>query len=91
MEAARWGKPVFYGSSITDFKDGAEILENAGGGFRVNDEDELAEILLDLLQNKNKYTEAGMNAAHAVASQQGAAKRQGDIVLTNLPPVPATS
>ena len=84
MEAVRWEKPVFFGPFINDFRDAAEILENAGGGFRVKDEDELSEILLDFGQNKTKYTQAGANAAQAVASQRGAAKRQGDIVMEHL-------
>jgi len=85
MEAARWGRPVYYGPSIDDFNDAAEILENEGGSFRVADGDGLAAILIEHLQDKQKYEQAGANAAHAVSLQQGAAGKQADLVLDLLP------
>ncbi len=85
MEAARWGRPVYYGPSIDDFIDAAEILENAGGGFRVADGDELAAILLDHLHVILMYEQACANAAHAVSLQRGAAGKQADMLLNLLP------
>ena len=84
MEAARWGKPVYYGPSIDDFKDAAEILEKAGGGFRVRDENALATELIEHLQNKEKYKQACESTAQAVSQQRGAAGRQGDMVVEQL-------
>jgi 3-deoxy-D-manno-octulosonic-acid transferase len=84
MEAARWGRPVYYGPSIDDFKDAAEILENEGGSFRVADGDALAALLLDHLQDNKKYEQACVHAAQAVSFQQGAAGKQADMVLNLL-------
>lgn len=85
MEAARWGRPVYYGSSIGDFQDAAELLEKAGGGFRVKDADGLASLLICHYQDKGIYEQACASAARAVASQRGAAGRQVEIVLDLLP------
>ena len=81
MEAARWGRPVYFGPSIDDFRDAAEILENGGGAFRVADGDELAAILIAHLRDKKVYEQACANAAHAVSLQRGAAGRQAEMLM----------
>jgi len=80
MEAARWGRPVYYGPSIGDFKEAAEILENGGGSFRVENDEALASLLLEHLQDKEAYLQASRNAAEAIAQQRGALGRQADMV-----------
>ncbi|MCL7487741.1 MAG: 3-deoxy-D-manno-octulosonic acid transferase [Desulfobulbaceae bacterium] len=85
MEAARWGRPVYYGPSIEDFLDAAEILENSGAAFRVADADALAATLVSHLRDKKIYAQACRNAAHAVSLQRGAAGRQAEMVLNLLP------
>ena len=84
MEAAQWGRPVYYGPSIEDFNDAAETLERAGAAFRIKDGDELARILNDHLHNKNVYIAACENALQAVSLQRGAAIRQADMVMNLL-------
>ena len=84
IEAARWGRPVYYGPSIGDFKDAAEILESAGGSFRVADGDELAATLIDHLRDNKVYEHACAGAMHAVSLQRGAAGRQADMLLSLL-------
>jgi 3-deoxy-D-manno-octulosonic-acid transferase len=85
MEAARWGRPVYFGPSIDDFRDAAEILENGGAAFRVADGDELAALLTAHLRDKKVYEQACANAAHAVSLQRGAAGKQADMLLNLLP------
>lgn len=85
IEAARWGRPVYYGPNVDDFSDAAEILETAGGSFRVADGDELAAILTDHFHNKQVYEQACAGAAHAVSLQRGAAGRQVNMLLDLLP------
>ena len=85
MEAARWGRPVYYGPSIDDFSDAAGILENEGGAFRVADGDELAALLVHHLRNRKIYEQACLNAVRAVSLQRGAAGRQAEMVLNLLP------
>ena len=37
MEAARWGRPVYFGPYTRDWQDAANLLAGSGGGFRVAD------------------------------------------------------
>lgn len=76
MEAARWGRPVYYGPHIDDFRDAAHILEEAGGGFRVADAGQLADQIEQHMSDAAAYQHACDGAASAIASQQGAAARQ---------------
>lgn len=80
MEAARWGRPVYYGPHMHDFRDAAELLEKSGAGFRVSDAGELLGILLQHVRDEKAYSRAGRNALHVVRQQQGSARRQADMV-----------
>lgn len=81
MEAARWGRPVYYGPGIKDFSDAAELLEQHGAGFRVADGAELTAKITEHMTDRQGYEQACRNAASAVASQQGAARKQAGIVI----------
>jgi len=80
MEAAIFGKPVFYGPSMKDFSDAAELLEAAGGGFRVNGPDSLTESILYFMDHPEEYADASNRAREAAARQQGAARKQAELV-----------
>ena len=76
MEAARWGRPVFYGPSMKDFADARELLEAGGGGFSVADADELGEKIRRLAAAPELYKQAAEGAARSAAGQNGAVNRQ---------------
>ncbi|MEJ2032368.1 MAG: 3-deoxy-D-manno-octulosonic acid transferase, partial [Deltaproteobacteria bacterium] len=76
MEAAAWGKPVFYGPHMKDFADAKEMLESAGAGFEVDSPAALATAILRLAGNPQDYARAAQGARAAVRSQQGSAHRQ---------------
>lgn len=75
MEAAIWGVPVFYGSSMKDFADASQLLEN-NGGIMVNDHLELAEKIEELFQQPHLYAKVANAASLTARSQQGAAEQQ---------------
>ncbi|HHO47836.1 MAG TPA: hypothetical protein ENN06_05215 [Desulfobacteraceae bacterium] len=81
MEAARWGRPVYYGRGLKDFSDAADLLERYGAGFRVADGDELAAAILGHMRERTAYVQACRNAVRAVATQRGAARKQASIIL----------
>ncbi len=81
MEAARWGKPVYYGPYMNDFLDALDLLEPAGAGFRVRDGRHLAAVILGHMRDRHGYEEAGAAAARVTAGQHGAAGRQAGLVL----------
>ena len=80
MEAAIWDKLVFYGPSMEDFHDAAQVLEAAGGGFMVGGVDELRERILDFERHPESYRIACMRAGEAARAQLGAARRQAALV-----------
>ncbi len=75
LEAAVWGKPVFYGPFMDDFLDARDLLEKTGGGISVMNGRELTEKILDILANPGKAKRLGDAARAAVLSNKGAAER----------------
>ena len=80
IEAARWGRPVYFGPHMKDFRDAAEMLVEAGGGFQVSDVDALATLVLAHLDDPDRYALACDRAGAAAAAQRGAVRRQVDLV-----------
>ena len=81
MEAAIWGKPVFYGPCIGDFRDAAELLESARAGFRVDTAAELEGRIREFRTTPDAYEEACRRAEEVARKQRGAARRQVEIIL----------
>ncbi|MDW7773422.1 MAG: glycosyltransferase N-terminal domain-containing protein [Desulfobulbaceae bacterium] len=80
MEAARWGKPVFFGPDMKDFRDAAQLLERGGAGFRATDGEQLVQLILRHMEDETVYQRACSNALEVVKLQQGAARRQAAMV-----------
>ncbi len=80
MEAAMMGKPVFYGPSMKDFSDAAELLESAGAGFPVSGPENLTESILYFMDHPAEYDTASRRAREIAATQQGAARKQALLV-----------
>ena len=88
IEAARWGRPVCFGPHMKDFRDAAELLVEAGGGFQVADAGVLADRILALMHDPESYRLACERAAAAAARQRGALLRQADLVRDMLAALP---
>ncbi|MCG2755715.1 MAG: hypothetical protein L6247_09170 [Desulfobacteraceae bacterium] len=80
LEAAVWGKPVFYGPSMEDFLDAKDLLDKTGGGIQVKDGQELTEKAIYYLANPHKAIAVGKLAAQAVISHKGAAGKHADVI-----------
>ena len=76
MEAARWGRPVYFGPYTRDWQDAANLLAGSGGGFRVADMAELVDRVGALLCDAHAYERACRAAHDCAASQRGALARQ---------------
>lgn len=76
VEAARWGRAVYFGPHMKDFQDAAEMLIAAGGGFQVADSAALARLLLAHVEAPESYTQACGQAAAMAIRQRGAVARQ---------------
>lgn len=75
LEVAVWGKPVFYGPSMTDFIDAKELLEASKAGFSVKDPQELTERILYFVDHPQEYSAAGQRAKKVALAQQGSAQK----------------
>ena len=81
MEPVRWQKPVYFGPFMKDFRDAVELVLSAGAGFQVNDADELADCLLAHMRYPRQYQQACCSAAELSVYQQGAVRRQAEMVM----------
>ncbi|HSH12196.1 MAG TPA: glycosyltransferase N-terminal domain-containing protein, partial [Desulfurivibrionaceae bacterium] len=84
IEAARWGRPVFYGPSMRDFFDAKELLEVGGGGFTVASPSELVEKIQRLADAPALYKKAAAGAIASASGQNGAIDRQLQPVFKTL-------
>jgi 3-deoxy-D-manno-octulosonic-acid transferase len=80
LEPAAWGKVVFYGPSMEDFRDEKILLEAAGAGIPVNGAPELADRMLALLQMPDILAGKGQAAGEVVAANRGAARRYAALI-----------
>ncbi len=86
LEAAVWGKPVFYGPSMDDFLDAKALLDKTGGGIQVKDGRELAERALYYLTHPDEADAVGRLAKEAVMLNKGAADKHADVIYRLLDP-----
>ncbi|MEK6760211.1 MAG: 3-deoxy-D-manno-octulosonic acid transferase [Deltaproteobacteria bacterium] len=81
LEPAFFSKPVVYGAHLTTYLSMAELLEKAGGGFRVDSEEGLTKILKTLLHDEPLAAKAGAAAKKAVEANRGAAEKTVEAVV----------
>jgi len=84
MEAAIWGKPVFYGPHMKDFADAAELLESHCASVPIVKPEDFIQSVLFLSKNPDQYASLCRNARQVASSQQGAAYRQARLVADSL-------
>lgn len=85
LEPALFAKPVLYGSHLTTYLDMADMLEEAGGGIRVEDGKDLFEKMKRLLVDAAMRSAAGKAARETMESNTGAMERTLAIIERNLP------
>jgi 3-deoxy-D-manno-octulosonic-acid transferase len=80
LEAAVWGKPVFYGPSMEDFLDAKALLDKTSGGIQVKDDRELADRMLYYLTHPDEADAVGKLAKEAVMLNKGAADKHSAVI-----------
>ncbi|MEP0767390.1 MAG: hypothetical protein HRF45_12740 [Fimbriimonadia bacterium] len=70
-----YGKPVFFGPAMHNFRDIAELALRTGVGFRVSTSEELAEGMLSLLHSPDRLRSISDEAQRLIAANQGASER----------------
>jgi len=80
LEAAVWGKVVFYGPSMEDFIDAKAILEEVGAGIPVSSPEMLAEHVIWFFRNPEALESYGSRAREAVIRNQKAADKHASVI-----------
>jgi 3-deoxy-D-manno-octulosonic-acid transferase len=80
LEAAVWGKVVFYGPSMEDFLDAKALLEAVGGGISVSGSETLAQQAIWLLEHPEELKACNARAREAVERNQNAAKNHAQVI-----------
>jgi 3-deoxy-D-manno-octulosonic-acid transferase len=80
IEAAVWGKVVFYGPSMEDFLDAKAILESVDAGVQVSSSESLAERAIWFLNHPEALKTGGIRAREAVMNHRGAAEKHAKVI-----------
>ena len=80
LEAAAWGKPIFYGPSMEDFMDAKGILEDLNAGIEINDSESFADKAIWFLKNPEALKEYGRRAKEAAMKNRGAAEKHANVI-----------
>ncbi len=86
LEPAMRGKPVLVGPHMSNFREGAELLQRSGGGLVVKDAPELERELARLIEDRELARRMGDAAREAFAGRQGAVSATLDLVGLHLWP-----
>jgi 3-deoxy-D-manno-octulosonic-acid transferase len=80
LEAAAWGKVIFYGPSMDDFSEEKALLEEAGCGVTIRSAEELVQNILRVLEYPEELEKRGARGKAVVAANMGAAARYADLI-----------
>jgi 3-deoxy-D-manno-octulosonic-acid transferase len=80
LEPAVWSKPVLFGPSLEDFKEAKDLLERYGGGIRVENDGQLADRVIELMQDPATARAVGRSARLAVEANEGAARKHALVI-----------
>jgi 3-deoxy-D-manno-octulosonic-acid transferase len=84
LEAAAWGKVVFYGPHMDDFSSESDLLERSDSGMPVREGRELLEGILRLMADPDMLRKKGEAGRMAIASNQGASQRYAKLIMDAL-------
>jgi 3-deoxy-D-manno-octulosonic-acid transferase len=80
LEVAAHARPALFGPHIEDFKEAATALIKRGGGYMVNNEDELVAALRLILADSSQAQKAGGMAFQVIEENRGAVEKAIDLI-----------
>ncbi len=86
LEPAMRGKPVLMGPHLSNFREGADLLQRSGGGLVVKDGPELERELTRLMEDRDLARRMGEAARDAFAGRQGGVSATLDLIGRHLWP-----
>lgn len=84
LEAAAWGKVIFYGPSMEDFSAEKALLEEAGCGATIRNAEELLRGIIQALENPEELRLRGEKGKAIVLANTGAAARYADLISKHI-------
>jgi 3-deoxy-D-manno-octulosonic-acid transferase len=84
LEAAAWGKVIFYGPSMEDFSQERDLLEEAGCGITVRSAEELSRGIISLLEHPESIISRGERGRAVVLANIGASAGYADLISKHL-------
>ena len=84
LEAAAWGKVIFYGPSMEDFSQERDLLEDAGCGQTVRSAKELLQEIIRMLERPEELASRGERGKAVVLANIGAAARYADLISKHI-------
>ena len=84
LEAAAWGKLIFYGPSMEDFSEEKALLEEVGCSVTIKNKQELLQGMLKALENTEDLKARGVRGKAVVAANMGAANRYAEMIRKQL-------
>jgi len=84
LEPAAWGKVIFFGPYMDDFRDERELLEKSGAGVTVRSAEQLLERILALMSHPDDIVQRGEAGRRVVVANMGAAKRYADLIKSHI-------
>jgi len=83
LEAAVYGKPVFFGPVYQKFNEAVELIKT-GGAISIQNSGEFISTVQQLMKNENEYGKCGNNAKAYVYSNKGATEKILKFIHENL-------
>ena len=80
LEPAAWGKMVFYGPHMEDFKDARRLLEEVGAGIMVRNGTDLEKQMTYYLEHPEERQRRGEAGREVLKSQVGLVKKAAEII-----------
>lgn len=84
LEVAAHARPVLFGPHIEDFREAAAALIKRGGGYMVNNEDELVAALRLILADSSRAQKAGERAFQVIEENRGAVEKAIDLIYKTI-------
>jgi 3-deoxy-D-manno-octulosonic-acid transferase len=79
LEAAAWGKAVFYGPSMEDFMDAKILLESQNAGIQISTES-FAQKAVWFMKHPEELRNLGKRAREATMKNRGAAEKHAGVI-----------
>ncbi len=84
LEPAAWGKVIFYGPYMEDFRDEEDLLEKTGAGIMVRNGEELLGGILRLMADPDALSKKGEDGRKIVSANMGAAQRYAGMIRRHI-------